>query len=182
MNPVMQLPGITKKSIDLLSKEVHSEGDSLWELRCLSRDEAADVFKKMPKGMLGSPIRATLDSLFAIPKVTLTQARVTHNVDKVSGRSRGTLNVTVALDRASKHSTNDHATLSIVLGSLKQRLLLGYSEVSISRNGKWTIDKEIDFDWESANADGGEGGGYVVLRLLLDSVRGVDSELLLRLQ
>jgi hypothetical protein len=39
----------------------------------------------------------------------------------------------------------------------------------------------MEFDWTTANADGGEDGGKMVLRLLLEGVRGFDSELVVRM-
>jgi hypothetical protein len=114
----------------------------------------------------------------------IKDAQVTHKVDKKSGKSRGTLKLGIEVDRDSKQvkNNNNFATLSLVLGSFEMRLLLGFAEVSISRTGKLSIDKEIDFDWESANADGGEGGGFIILRIFLDGIRGMDSELAIKLR
>ena len=139
----------------------------------------------MPKGKLGSSIRAVLDSLYSIPKMTVKGAQITHAVDKTSRKSRGTLRLKIEVDRDKKQSKpnsgDNYLSLSLVLGTYERRMLLAQSEVSISRGGSRTIDKEIEFDWDTANADGGEGGGSVILGLLLDSIRGMDSEIVIGL-
>lgn len=38
---------------------------------------------------------------------------------------------------------------------------------------------EMEFDWDAANEGGGEGGGRMILRLLLEEYRGLDSELII---
>ena len=80
-----------------------------------------------------------------------------------------------------KGSLDEPVTLGIVVASYVSRRLLGYQEVAIGRNGSWTAEKSIDFDWEAARSDGGEGSGSVVVRLLLDSIKGLDSELVVKL-
>jgi hypothetical protein len=187
VDPVLQLPGITQNSLDPLTRELDGPdcaGNLLWNLRCFPRGKAASALKKLPKGKLSLPIRSILDALYSIPKITIKNAQVTHKVDKTSGKGRGTLKLGIEVDRDGKQVKNsdNFATLSLVLGSFERRLLLGFTEVSISREGKRYIDKEIDFDWESANADGGEGGGFIILRMFLDRFRGMDSELAIGLR
>ena len=78
---------------------------------------------------------------------------------------------------------NNSMTLVMLLGSFQQRILLAETSVTISRNkGTWTVPKELDFDWAAANADGGEGSGQVVLRLLWEEIRGFDTELVIPLR
>jgi len=111
-----------------------------------------------------------------MPLITLKEGKVYHEIDKATGRSIGTLRLSLQIEREQPRK-DDFTTLSLVLGSFDHQKLLAKSEVPISRNGSWTIEKQLQFDWKTANADGGEDGGQVVLRLLLDSVRGLDSEI-----
>ena len=51
-----------------------------------------------------------------------------------------------------------------------------------AKNGTWTATKELEFDWNDANADGGEDQGLVMLRLLWEEIRGFDAEMLIPLK
>ncbi|OEU16941.1 hypothetical protein FRACYDRAFT_269156 [Fragilariopsis cylindrus CCMP1102] len=92
----------------------------------------------------------------------------------------GTLKLSLQVEREESRRDN-FTTLTLVLGSFEHQKLLACSDLPISKNGSWTIQKQLQFDWKTANVDGGEDGGRVVLRLLLDSVRGLDSEIILAL-
>ena len=190
-NPIMQLHGLTPKSVHALEKELQGEEATalLWKLRSMPREQAASILKKVPRGRGNQtpPLHHLLDSLYWIPSVKIQEAKITHTVDKASGKSRGQLQVRLEIDRggenAKKNAPKDSfVSLTLALGSAQRRLLLGVKDVSLSRSGTWTVEKTIDFDWESANADGGQGGGVVVLRLLLDSIRGMDAEQVIRLR
>ncbi|CAJ1934944.1 unnamed protein product [Cylindrotheca closterium] len=177
MNPILQLPGISKKTAE---KAVSELGDgAFWHLRQASRAQAEQHLKNF-----GPPKQrnyaSALNNLLSYPKVTVTESKIAHRVDKVTVKSKGTLTLKIQIDRK-KGSQDEPITLGIVVASNASRRLLGYQEVSISRNGNWTVDKSIDFDWEAARSDGGEGSGTVIVRLLLDSVKGLDSELLVKL-
>lgn len=154
----------------------------LQSLRLLSRDDAAKELKKVPKGKLGNEsLRTILDSLYSIPRVSLTESQVRHSVDKESGKSIGILRLKLEVDQNFNHSKknemDDFSTCVIVLGTLEQRMLLARTEFSTGHSKKNTsIEKEIKFDWDLANADGGEGGGSIVLRILQDNIRGMDLE------
>lgn len=181
------MPGITQKTLDSLASEIGP--DSAWtllrSLRSLKRDRAASVLKNLPKGKLNSSIRSVLDALYAMPMITVSEARVFHKVDKTSGRSYGTLKIGIDIDHRSEKTKgrDDSTSLSLVLGSFERHLLLGFAQVTVSsQGGRRHIEKEIVFDWASANADGGEGGGLVVLRMFLDRFRGMDSELTIKLK
>lgn len=112
-----------------------------------------------------------------MPLVTVKEGKVYHEIDKATGRSLGTLKLTLSIEREKPHR-DDFSTLSLVVGSFESQKLLASADVPVSRNGSWTVEKKLQFDWKLANADGGEDGGHIVLRLLLDSVRGLDSEIL----
>jgi hypothetical protein len=190
MDPVLQLPGVKQDSLDGLAKELgiaRKEKNLLWSLRHLPRDRVAGILNNTSKGKVGSPIRSILDSLYSLPKVTVSEALVSHLVDKTNGKSRGTLKIVIQVDRDTNKSKNSarsdgFSSLAVLLGSFERRRLLAHTEMSVSQGGSRSVTKEIDFDWDSANADGGEGEGFVILRLLLDNVRGMDSEVFIRLR
>lgn len=186
--------GINREAVSILAKNFlgdakgWSEELLLQSLRLLSRDDAAKELKKVPKGKLGKgSLRTILDSLYSIPRVLVTSAQLRHTVAKDSGKSVGILHLKLEVDKSSEHSkkkdTNDFSTCVIVLGTVEQRMLLAQTDFSIGHSAKTTsIEKEITFDWDVANADGGEGGGSVVLRILLDSVLGMDTETFVKLR
>ena len=73
-------------------------------------------------------------------------------------------------------------TLTVLVGTVEQGMLLADSTIPIGRTGKWSVARDISFDWNRANAHGGEEGGGVLVRLLLEEIRGLDSEHLVRLK
>jgi hypothetical protein len=158
----------------------------LQSLRSLSRNDAATELKKVPKGKLGNiPLRTILDALYSVPRVLVTDAQVQHAVDKESGKSIGTLRLKLEVDQhhSKKKDMDNFSTCVIVLGTSKRRMLLAQTDFSIGYSKRNTsVEKEVKFDWDVANADGGEGGGSVVLRILQDSIRGMDSELQVKLR
>jgi hypothetical protein len=186
MDPLFQLPGIKEDVVGRLikgSKQRKDGVDSIQALRVLSRDDAASLLKRVSGGKVGGPMHLILDTLYSAPLLSLKEVKVWHAVEKTSGRSRGTLKVSLDIQRENKNSKNrnnadsNRMSLSLVLGSWNQRMLLAQTSIQISRGGSWSVTKEMEFDWTAANADGGENGGLMVLRLLLDGVRGFDSEL-----
>lgn len=176
-HPLLQLPGVSKKTAEKAVTELGH--DALWHLRHSSRNQAEQQLKKFgpPKARNNT---SALNTLFSYPKVTVTESKIAHNVDKVTVRSKGTLTLKMQIERK-KGPQDEPITLGIVVGSNTSRRLLGYEEVSVGRNGSWTVDKTIDFDWEVARSNGGEGSGSVIVRLLLDSIKGLDSEIFVKL-
>ena len=186
--------GISRDAVHILATNIlgNSKGWSddmlLQALRLLSRDDATKELKKVPKGKLGNTsLRNVLDSLYSIPRVLVTSAQVRHTVEKGSGKAVGILHLELEVDQLSEHSgkrgTGGFPTCILVLGTSEQRMILAQNEFSISHSKRSiSIEKQLSFDWDVANADGGEGGGSVVLRILYDSVRGMDSEINVKLR
>lgn len=189
-DPLFQLPGIKEDVVGRLikgSKQRKDGVDSIQALRALSRDDAASLLKRVSGGKVGGPMHLILSTLYSAPLLSLKEVKVWHAVEKTSGRSRGTLKVSLDIQREDKNPRNRNnrdsslMSLSLILGSWNQRMLLAQTSIQISRGGSWSVTKEMEFDWTTANADGGEDGGKMVLRLLLDGVRGFDSELVVRM-
>lgn len=187
-NPGAQLAGVNDDNFKILmsrlitqkkgqNKNDKQKEDSLWNLRQFPRNTVSEVLKKCRKGTFKAPFHKTLSSLYRMPLITLKAGKVYHEIDKATGRSLGTLKLTLSIEREQQRG-DDFTTLSLVVGSFGSQKLLATSEVPISRNGSWTVEKQLQFDWKLANSDGGEDGGKIVLRLLLDSIRGLDSEVI----
>lgn len=187
-NPGSQLAGVNDSSFKILmnklnvqrkgqtNEEKQSE-NSLWNLRRLPRKTVSDALNKCRKGTFRAPFQKILNSLYSMPLVTVKEGKVYHEIDKATGKSLGTLKLILSIEREKPHR-DDFSTLSLVVGSFESQKLLASTDVPVSRNGSWTVEKRLQFDWNLANSDGGEDGGHIVLRLLLDSVKGLDSEII----
>lgn len=128
------------------------------------------------------PIKSILDKVYSLPQVIVSEAQIRHEIDKASGKSGGILSLKLEVDRPAPKNRDDFLSCVIVLGTWERRMLLAQAEVSVGRSSKKTFEKQIKFDWDAANADAGEGGGMIHLRILLDSVRGMDLEMSVKLQ
>lgn len=150
----------------------------------MPRGQVAELLRKIKSSQQGLAI----DSLCSIPKLSVKQAQVVHKIEKRTVKSRGVLKIQVEISREKKNSkakfqqSDVPITVGLVLGSYEKRLLLAYSEITINRSGNWSIEKELEFDWNLAKEDSEKTKERrIVLRLLLDSVRGMDSEIAINL-
>lgn len=190
-NPINQLHsrlGDVMESLVRAVGKIDSTDNLLWHLRRMPKGKFLDTLHKSTKGRNNLPVQQIADVLYQIPKFSLCEANVSHTLDKVTGKSRGKLSIVIDLERTGNKGRNKkrsgggdkddgvYATLTIVVGSFEQRLLLACSEISVSRTGSWSASKDIEFDWDVAQADGGEGSGSIIIRLQLDTVHGMDSE------
>lgn len=131
------------------------------------------------------PIRPILDFLYSTPLVTIEALQVLHRVNMTSGTSRGNLKLILRIQRDNCKSGGKEASdfaLSAVLGSFQRRGLLAHRVIQISRTGTWSQEVNIEFDWDAANADGGDGSGSMILRLIFDQIRGLDAELVVAIR
>ncbi len=186
-SPGAQLAGVNDSSFKTLVNKINAQKkgqnndnkekeNSLWNLRQIPRNTVSEALKKCRKGTFRAPFQKILNSLYAMPLITLKEGKVYHEIDKATGKSLGTLKISLSIEREKPHG-DDFATLSLIVGTFESQKLLACTDVPISRNGSWTVEKQLHFDWKLANSDGGEDGGQIVVRLLLDSVRGLDSEI-----
>lgn len=187
-HPSLQIPGFSIAAYDTVTRKLlgnHSSNDniSFWALRRTPRNEVADACMQAKKGTFKTSFHSILDSLYALPLITLNGAKVHHEIDKVGGKGIGTLKLSLGIQREQKKGrTDDFCMLNLVLGTAETGKLLACKEVPISQRGNWTMEQELQFEWKTANVYGGLEGGHVVLRLLLDSARGLDSEMAIRLK
>jgi Sec63 Brl domain len=194
-------------------------------LRALPRKDALSLLQKWSnacrKGNSSNdqhPFRSALDKLYSIPLFTLKSAVVVQDdVETTTGKkATGKLKLCLEIERGQANNNNRGTSSSssersnqnehhppqqpfqvdLLLGSHPQRMILAKSTLTISRFGKWTVNKELSFDWNNASAkntngggggggvaegDGGKGNNVVVLRLLLDKCRGFDLETVIAL-
>jgi len=189
-DPLLQVPGFTENTVNRFcgSQGKKESVASLRELRALDRNAAAGALQKVLNGK--GAVEKALDYLYSIPQFAVKEAQVHHEVEKTTGLSRGKLRLSLEFNRDNRGNKkgggrfpgDSSFTLVVLLGSLKQRMLLAEESISVPQgSGTWTASKDLDFDWSSANADGGEGKGQMVMRLIWEEIRGFDSELIIHL-
>lgn len=161
---------------------------SFWTFRRQPKDKLSNICKQISKGTFKKPVDTVLTYFLSFPLVTVKDSKIYHEIGKVDGKGIGTLKLSLSIERESsknKSSDNDGmCSLILVLGSFEKGKLLASKEIPLASSyqkggGLWT--GELNFDWKTANVYGGLDGGHVILRLLLDSVRGLDSEVVIPL-
>jgi len=198
-DPLMQLSGISHETVKRLlqnrNSNVQFNVQSIRQLRSMNRNAAAAALQKASVRGGKNAMDHALDGLYAIPSFSVKEASVWHQVDKISGKSIGVVKLLLEFQREEPTRKNHKKrgsggggddvsyTLVAVLGSYKQRMVLTDASLSVpNKNGTWTVTKELEFDWNDANADGGEDQGLVILRLLWEEIRGFDAEMLIPLK
>jgi hypothetical protein len=183
-DPLLQLPGFTSDIVGRLQNGTKPKGKgivSIRELRSMQRNQVSAFLQQVSKGKgkKNLPVNRVLDTLYAFPIVNVIELSVRHEVEKVTGKSTGKLKLVIEIQREepkSNNRTDSSVTLNLILGSWQQRMLLSDTSIRLTRFGKWTVTKDLTFDWSTANADGGTDGGKAILRLLFDEIRGFDCE------
>jgi Sec63 Brl domain len=189
-HPLYQLPGFLRELMTKPrdAKSVANEWKSLpsmFALRRKSKEDATRVLKETMKrnGSLSFLDRA-VSKLFAIPKVFVSAVDVSKRNEKDNGSTKGTVTVSFDIERESdgsdKSGSRDEISLILLLGTYKRRIYQSESSLRITRYGKWSSKKELTFDWNAVQADAGEVGELLRIRILLDTVRGLDQELTVR--
>lgn len=168
-----QIPGIAKESSIKVSTQ------DLRKIRNSDRKQASSYLQKgMKMNQRSNSMESALNYLFSLPRITVTRTAVSTASEKSSGQLAGTLDVTVELERINGRSNkNKDLSLTFLLGTLNQKFLLAQSSARIGRYGKWTLERALTFDWDAAKADGNQ----LLLRILVDEVRGLDMDYTVRL-
>lgn len=196
-NPLLQL-GLKHDVINSMMNGAKNRKDAVRTiagLRALPRKGAAALLQNLSKGSRkgsgNAPFRSALDKLYSIPLFTLKSAKALNEVEKATGRTTGKLKLCLEIERSNVNKGGERSPnnkeqdvplqVDLLLGSHQQRMVLAKSSMPVNRFGKWTVNKELNFDWNQANADGGTEGGKVILRLLLDKFRGFDLETVIAL-
>lgn len=193
-DPWTQLPGVSQKELSHWEKNATSKKipmPSLWEARAMLRTEASKTLKSLAgKHQRSLNVDRVLDAMYALPFVSVDNVTLSQTVEKATGVTTGEVSLNVSISQEASHH-QDHQknrargpmSLALVLGTPLRKTLLTQQTIGFGQSNA-TVKKSVKlaFDWNAANADGGESGGAVILRLLFDEVRGLDSELLVPLR
>ena len=204
-DPLCQLQGFTTDVIRRMSNGARAAKQlmpTLFGLRSQTRDTTQATLLRLLKGR--KSVDNLLNSLYGVPLYRIANFSISHAVDKATRKAKGTLHLEIEVSyekinnnnsgggggknrrggRNNNHNNNNNdddrpMTLTVLLGTRVRKALLGHASCGVSRRGdplSPTKKKvQIEFDWASANADGGQDGGAVVLRLLLEDMRGMDT-------
>ena len=183
-NPLQQI-GFPAQVVKILSSGANGKKDAVrnvHQLRSLNRNDALTVLNKVNRAKGAKmTIDAALDRLYAVPLLKSVDSKVTTEVDKATGMMRGKLKLSMEIERTSDKKmlgrSRSEVSLTVLVGSLRQGMLLSKAQIRLAREGKWSVSKELGFDWNTANADGGEDGGSLWVRFLFNEVRGFDQQL-----
>lgn len=163
------------------AKSKKIEMPSLSEVRAMPRGDAAKTLKSLT-GKHSMNVDRVLNSVYALPLISMENLELSQQVEKTTGTTTGKLSLKLSISHKDqrlhkKHHSGPMMSLSLVLGTPQHRALLAHHTIGVGRSGTVQKSVELAFDWNTANADGGESGGAVILRLLLEEVRGLDSEI-----
>ena len=189
VDPLQQLPGFNASVMQRLQTMNQNSGaTTLLQFRSLQRKDADQQIQHILQNSVRRRNDDTINKLYGFPLIAVTKSTINFEVDKTTNKSIGKLILSIDINRTGPPSIrnnsnngskddNNSITLMILLGSYHQRLLLSTSTTRISRYGTWTIQKELVFDWHKAKSDG--NSNKVIVRLLLDEVRGLDWEMMI---
>jgi len=175
-NPLRQLREFSQEIVRVIEDRAQVEGSdqpSLFSLRSQPKGHGKNILKALLKGRK-IQVDGMMKSVFALPFYTVNGVNVSFKISKDTGRRIGSLKLKVNIDAERSNKSNHMSTLVVILGTLKRKTLLAYSQ---GRMYSGTKEIEMEFDWDSANEGGGEGGGRMILRLLIEEYRGLDREL-----
>ena len=189
VDPLQQLPGFNASVMQRLQTMNQNSGaTTLLQFRSLQRKDADQQIQHILQNSVRRRNDDTINKLYGFPLIAVTKSTINFELDKTTNKSIGKLILSIDINRTGPPSIrnnsnngskddNNSITLLILLGSYHQRLLLSTSTTRISRYGTWTIQKELVFDWHKAKSDG--NSNKVIVRLLLDEVRGLDWEMMI---
>ena len=189
VDPLQQLPGFNASVMQRLQTINQNSGaTTLLQFRSLQRKDADQQIQHILQNSVRRRNDDTINKLYGFPLIAVTKSTINFELDKTTNKSIGKLILSIDINRTGPPSIrnnsnngskddNNSITLMILLGSYHQRLLLSTSTTRISRYGTWTIQKELVFDWHKAKSDG--NSNKVIVRLLLDEVRGLDWEMMI---
>jgi hypothetical protein len=184
------LPGFSPDVLERLRRNATSQNlqhPTVWSLRSISRLAATTLLKKLvSKGGKQVNIDSLVNSLFSLPFIVVSEANITHEVEKSSFKSIGKLHLNLSIEKAGQKNHKDDrfsmTGVSLILGTPCSRRLLGFRSVSIHSHQEAAKALELKFDWEAANSDFSEECKFVLLRIMFDEIRGLDGEIAIPLR
>ena len=142
--------------------------------------------------------------LNTIPLISAENVSVEFEVEKSTGKSKGIATCDLVITKrqhgkghsgasklshtykgARSNGAEDSLTkFTVVLGTLNGRFLLAHKSFSVNefRDSFYRKPLQLKFDWVLANANGGTDGGSMVMRVLLENIRGIDCEIVIPLR
>lgn len=208
-DPLLQLPHITNDLVKRLKAGARPAAgagvDSLYGLRSTPRASAGSLLSRLQKSGPAAQrpsLDQTLDALYSLPVVGVKSCSVRRNADSTTGRpAGGVLHLDLEFDRlkskndskgtstrgsdrdssAASAASDSTSTLTVLLGTERQGYLLACRSISV-RGSSSVRSLDVEFDWDVAvshSAVKGGGERHVMLRMLWEEVRGLDSEMLI---
>lgn len=178
VDPLVQL-SISENSVHRNQTGVIAEKDlipTLLDLRTRPQEEVLSLLQKLFRNQQRSDhnLKDLIDSLFDMPLISLRSTK-TSTRKETSGKLIGELILDLEIQRAprSRRALDEEYSLSILVGTTKQKILLSRSSVRLAQKGSWSVSKTMLFDYAVAAAEGNK----VSVRLLLNEVRGLDFEI-----
>lgn len=168
----MKLPGVDETTAEKLMEA----GSTMFKLRQMKADIATSELRRCLSSRKQKMAESAIDTLMSYPSMRILTATVSMQNESIGS-------VELVVDTSFKSSKRNPRrpekslsgfSLTILLGTQKQRLLLTRETASLSRNGK--ISRVLSFDYSKAKLE-----GAIILRLLVEEVRGLDSEMVLKL-
>lgn len=186
-DPLLQLHHFTNDMLQRLLSGVHKKQhdvDSLYALRSKTRKEASSVLRRIHKE--NRAIDPVVNALFGLPWVRINDCRVQHFPNETSGKSTGKVHLQIEIERnrptaVDSSSTMPPLTLTLILGTWNQRVLLADKSIGVRLGAEFVKNVDLDFDWTVASANGGEHSKKLILRILWEEIRGLDSEMIVKL-
>ena len=124
-------------------------------------------------------LKYAMDVLYSMPLVLIKDVTVSNIVDSQSGKTNGKVRIDLEIKRDDRKWSGRDApaseySLSILLGTFEQGMLLSRMTIPITRHGSWALSKEITFDINAAKNIG--GSGKLIAKVMINEVRGLDFE------
>ena len=181
------MAGVSTKTLLQMETSARSkkkEVPSLRDIRAMSRGDAASTLKSLvDKDSSDMDVNRVLDRIYSLPLITIDNVKFSQQAETTTTRKNTTGKLNLDLVICSKSDNNrSPLTLAVVLGTPHHWTLLAHDTISIGHSGTVTKSVELSFDWSAANARSGESGGFVILRLLFEEIRGLDAQVALSLE
>ena len=179
-DPLCLLSGFSPDLVRRLKANAQAQqvdSPTLWSLRSTPKDEAAALLKRLLKKGRTPDFDRMIKAVFSLPFVSINATKVSSDVEKTSGTNIGKLRINMTIEGGNRgnYGVSSQMSLSLVLGTPQSKRLLSQRTIGVhSVTGK---EIDLEFDWSAANAGGGEGGGFMILRLLFEEHRGLDGEI-----
>jgi hypothetical protein len=181
-DPWTHVAGVSNEILLQMKKRAQAKKKampSLRDIRAMPRGDATSTLKSLVGDDVDMDLKQVLDSVASLPFISIGKVKLSQQTEKTTGKNTGTLNLDLVI---CKNRNSSPLTLALVLGTPQHHTLLAHHTIGIGHNGKVTKSVELSFDWTAANAHAGESGGTIILRLLLEEIRGLDAQVALPLR